>query len=255
MEGKGPVVSCHEAAGMEEKRQNMLDAEETKRLKAKQLRNTRPLVRNLNLDTITQELWDIQDECENIRWYTDSEDGEDSLINALYGDEDEAYEFKMAFGDLCAECERMQSDLEEEWVPESFDLFFVAIGAGDVEGGLLGWDSFEQDYYGLSCTDSFAEDETKKKLKQMTKDNLIAAARQCFKVYHAYIGLRNRYDNLKSAIDILRDQNTGYLQAVKEIEKLYEEASNEWNRYSDWSKGAREWKMYTDTLPPEAWIQ
>ncbi len=232
----------------------MVDAEETKRRKAIQLRYKKPIVKNLNIDTITQDLWDIQEECENVRWYTDSEDGEDSLINALSGDEDEAYEFKMAFGDLCAECERMFGDLREEWVPECFDIFFVSIGAGDVGGGLLGWDSFEQDYFGIDGIDSFAEDEAKKKLKQMTKDDLIAAARQCFKVYHAYIGLRNRYDSLKAAIDILRDQNTGYLQAVKEIERLYEEVSKDtWSR-NEWSKESREWKRYTDTLPAEAWI-
>lgn len=232
----------------------MVSAEETKRFKAKNLRYKKPIVKNLNLDSITQELWDIQEECENIRWYTDSEDGEDSLINALDGDADEAYEFKMAFADLCAECERMFNDLREEWVPECFDIFFVAAGTGDIYGGLLGWDSFEQDYMGISCTDSFAEDEAKKKLKQMTKDDLIAATRQCLKVYHAYIGLRNRYDSLKAAIDILRDQNTGYLQVVKEIEKLYEKViEDEWSR-QDYSKASMEWQRYTDALPPEAWI-
>lgn len=232
----------------------MVDAEETKRFKAKNLRYKKPIVRNLNLETISQDLWDIQEECENIRWYTDSEDGEDSLINALDGDEDEAYEFRMSFADLCAECERMLENLQEEWVPECFDIFFVAIGAGDAGDGLLGWDAYEQDYFGLSCTESFAEDETKRKLKQMTKDDLIAAARQCFKVYHAYIGLRNRYDSLKAAIDILRDQNTGYLQVVREIETLYEKVSeNEWSR-SEYSKVSREWNRYTDALPQEAWI-
>lgn len=232
----------------------MVDAEETKRFKARQMRYKRPIVKNLSIDTITQDLWDIQEECEDVRWYTDSEDGTDSLINALNGDEDEAYEFKMAFADLCAECDRMMNDLDDEWVPECFDIFFVSIGAGEFEGGLLGWDSFEQDYFGISCTDSFAEDEAKKKLKQMTKDNLIAAARQCFKIYHAYIGLRNRYDSLKAAIDILRDQNTGYLQVVKEIEKLYEDASKDkWSR-NEYSKESREWERYTDALPPEAWI-
>jgi hypothetical protein len=158
----------------------------------------------------------------------------------------------MAFADLCAECERMTDDLHEEWVPDCFDIFFVAAGAGD--DGLLGWDSYEQDYYDISPISSFAEDEAKKKLKAMTKDDLIAAARQCFKVYHAYMGLRNRYDSLKAAIDILRDQNTGVLQAVKEIEKLYEEASeSEWTR-NQYSKPSRDWKLYTDALPPEAWI-
>lgn len=232
----------------------MVDVEETKKFKAKQMRYKKPIVKDLNLETITQDLWDIREECEDVRWYTDSEDGEDSLINALAGDEDEAYEFKMAFADLCAECDRMMSDLDDEWVPECFDIFFVSIGAGEFAGGLLGWDSFEQDYFGISGTESFAEDEAKKKLKQMTKDNLIVAARQCFKIYHAYLGLRNRYDNLKAAIDILRDQNTGYLQVVKEIEKLYEDASKDkWSR-CEYSKESREWERYTDALPSEAWI-
>lgn len=233
----------------------MIDAEETKRWKAHELRYKKPIVRDLNLDFIRQDLWEIQEEYENVRWYTDSEDGEDSLINALNGDEDEAYEFKMAFSDLCAECDRMREDLQEEWVPECFDLFFVAAGAGDSYGGLLGWDSYEHDYYGISGCESWAEDNAKKKLKAMTKDELIAAARQCFRVYSAYIGLRNRYDSLKAAIDILRDQNTGFLQTVKEIERLYEEASKydngEWLK--NW-KASKEWEMYTDALPPEAWI-
>ena len=107
----------------------MIDTEETKRHKAIQMRYKKPIVRNLNLDFIRQDLWDIQEACEDVHWYTDSEDGNDSLINALDGDEDEAYEFKMAFADLCAECERMFEDLEEEWVPECFNIFFVTAGA------------------------------------------------------------------------------------------------------------------------------
>ena len=44
---------------------NMIDAEETKRFKAKNLRYKNPIVKNLNLVSITQELWDIQEECES----------------------------------------------------------------------------------------------------------------------------------------------------------------------------------------------
>ncbi|MGI6068921.1 MAG: hypothetical protein ACOYBE_00645 [Blautia sp.] len=231
-----------------------MSAEETKINKAKQLRYKKPIVKNLNLDKINEDLWDIQEECENIRWYTDSEDGTDSLINAFDGDEDEAYEFKMAFGDLCAECDQMRTDLKAEWVPECFDIFFVVAGAGDSYGGLLGYDAYEQDYFGISCTDAWAEDEAKEKLKRMTKDELIAAVRQCFKVYQAYIGLRNRYDSLKAAIDILRDTNTGILQVVKEIEKLYEAVSADVYTRDEYSKESRDWKWYTDMLPQEVWI-
>lgn len=232
----------------------MVDAEETKRFKAKQLRYKKPIVKNLNLDFIQQDLWDIQEACEDVHWYTDSEDGNDSLVNALSGDEDEAYEFRMTFADLCAECERLSEDIRDEWIPDCFDIFFVTVGAGETYGGLLGFDEYEQDYFGIGCSDSWAEDEIKKKLKQMTKDEMIAAARQCFKVYSAYIGLRSRYDSLKAAIDVLRDKNSGHLQVVKEIEKLYEAAAAEQDRYAEYSKEWREFKRYTDALPPEAWI-
>ena len=228
----------------------MIDAEETKRLKAKNLRFKKPICRDLNLDAIKNDLYDSMCESEDIRGYTASEDGEDTLINALAGDEDEAYEFKMTFADLCAECDRMQSDLEEEWIPECFDIFFVAAGAGEY----LGWDSYEHDYFGIDGTDAWAEDEAKKKLKQMTKDDLIQAIRQCFKVYQSYIGLRNRYDSLKAAIDILRDKNTGVLQVIREIEKLYEAANEKQGFYAEYSEEWKEFDRYTDALPQEAWI-
>lgn len=229
----------------------MLSPEETKRNKAKQLRYKKPIAKYVNLEYIQQDLWDIQEACEDVHWFADSEDGEETLVNALNGDEDEAYEFRMEFADLCAECERMFEDLQEEWVPDCFDIFFVAAGAGD----LLGWDSYEQDYMGIECAESWAEDESKEKLKRMTKDELIAATRQCFKVYQAYVGLRNRYDSLKAAIDILRDQNTGYIQVVKEIERMYEEAQTKQGEYAKWSKEWKEFERYTDALPQEAWIQ
>lgn len=232
----------------------MVNSKETKIIKAKQLRYKKSIVRNLNLATIKENLWDIQEACEEVRWYTDSEDGEDTLVNALAGDEDEAYEFKMAFADLCAECDRMIEDLQEEWIPECFDIFFVSAGAGDDFGGLLGYDSYEHDYFGINCFEAFAEDEAKKKLMRMTKEDLIVAVRQCFKVYTSYIGLSTRYDSLKAAIDILRDKNTGQLQVIKEIEKMYEAASLQQDWSTKYSKEWRKFEEYTDALPQEAWI-
>lgn len=230
----------------------MIDAEETKRNKARQLRFKKPIVKNLNLDFIKEDLYDIQEQCEEVRLYTDSDDGSDTLVNSLNGDEDEAYEFKMAFADLCAECERMREDLEEEWIPECFDIFFVATSSNNDE--MMGWDSYEHDYYGIGYSDNILRENAGIKLKKMTKDEMIEASLQCMNVYRAYIGLRNRYDSLKNAIDVLRDENTGVLQAVKEIERLYEQSvKDHWSR-DDWSKQSQELKRYTDALPKEAWI-
>lgn len=102
--------------------------------------------------------------------------------------------------------------------------------------------------------DAWSEDEAKKKLKQLTKDELIAAIRQSFKVYQSFIGLSARYDSLKAAIDILKDKNTGVLQAVKEIEKLYEAASLEQGIYAEYSKAWKDFDRYADALPQEAWL-
>lgn len=231
-----------------------MDAEETKREKARQLRYKKPIVKELNLETIIDKLWEIREICEDIHWYTDTD--EETLINALDGDEDEAYEFKMMFSDLCAECEQMFNDLKEGWVPEFFDKFFVAVGTGDSFGGILGFDSYEKDYYGIDCMDSFAVDEAKKALKRMTKDDLIEASMQCFKIYQGYIALRNRYDCLKAALDIIHDQNTGYLQMVKRIEEVYERAERDSSGFKyTCTRADQELDLILDNLPQEVWIQ
>ena len=64
-----------------------MTAEETKREKARQLRYKRAIVKNINIETITEELWDIQEECNNVQYYFDTED--DTLLNALDGDEEQ----------------------------------------------------------------------------------------------------------------------------------------------------------------------
>ena len=230
----------------------MSKAEEIRREKARQLRYRKPIVRDLNLQAIQNRLWEIQEECENVRWFEDND--EETLIEALDGDEDEAYEFKMMFADLCAECEQMQNDLSGEWVPDCFDIFFVAVGANDQYGGILGYDSFEEDYFGINGTDRYAEDEAKKKLKQMTKDDLIAASRQCFKIFQSYIGLQHRYDCLKATMDILKGQNLDFLQSIKEIEKAYD-AMWDGEYFKRYSKEEKRFEEITDNLPQTTWIQ
>lgn len=233
-----------------------MNAEETKRQKAQALRYKKPIVRDLNLDTIRAELWDIRDACEDVHWYFETDD--DTLLNALDGNEDEAYEFKMMFSDLCAECEQMSEDLVQEWIPDCFDRFFVAVGAGECYGGLLGYDSYEHDYFGLetSYLESIAEEESKKQLKTMTKDELIAVAGQCFRVYQSFIALRYRYDCLKASMDILRNQNTGYLQMVKQIEEVYDRADRESQGFRyDYGKEVQELNRLVCSMPREAWIQ
>ena len=117
-----------------------MTAAETKAYKAKQLRYKKPIVRELNIETIQSEFWDMISACEDIHWY---DNNEESLVNALDGDEDEAYEFKIAFSDLEAELEQFQADLEySEYVSEYFDILFPSVEAR-YAGGYLGYDQWE----------------------------------------------------------------------------------------------------------------
>ena len=228
----------------------MIDAKETKRRKAEALRYRKPLVKNINLDDIQYDICEISEKCDEVRYFVESD--EETLINALDGDEDEVFEFKMMFAELSADCERMYEDLQQEYVPECFDIFFVA-AAKDKD--MMGWDSYEQDYYGLSGFESSkAVEEAEKRLERLTKSQLIEASQQCFKIFYSYIGLRHRYDCLKAAMDILRDKNAGYLQMVKRIGELYKAAEKEeFKGYL--SEACREYDRLLACMPQEAWIQ
>lgn len=228
----------------------MLTAEDIRQKKARDMRYKKPIARDLNLDKIKNELWDIQSECEELRWT----ENQDALIDAMNGDEEEAYEFAMMYADLSADCERMSSDLEEEWIPDCFDRLFVAAGASDAFGGLYGWDSYESDYMPLGIgAESWAEDEARKQLKAMTKDQLIDAMRQCFRVYQSYISLRYRYDCLESSMGILRAQNFEHLQIIKDIEKTYTDLWKNGELYK-YSEETREFERLTALLPMDVWI-
>lgn len=232
--------------------EELLRADEMKRAKAKNLRYRKPLVKEINLEHIYDELGDIAAECDNIRYYLEMDD--DTILNALDGDEDDAYEFRMLFCDLSAECEQMYSDLQQEYVPEYFDDFFAAVGAGEVGGGLLGYDTYEGDYFGLGTYESgLAKEESKKRMERLTKAQLMEAVGVCLKVLYAYLGIRTRYDSLKAAYDVLRDQNTGYLKIVKQIEEAYEKAAED--RFLDWYPSVRKFDELINALPSEAWIQ
>ena len=229
-----------------------MNAEETKRQKSRAMRYKKAVVRGLNYEDISEGLYEIQEACEDVRWFTDGDD--DTLINALDGDEDEAYEFRMMFADLCAECEQMQDDLREAYVPDCFNDLFVAAGGAEHAGGMIGWDDYEHDYYGIGRYEvEWATGESRKRLLRLTKEQLIDATNRCLNVLYAYLGIRYRYDCLKASMDILRDQNTGYLQMVRQIEELYEKCAQD--GFYEYGEPVRQLDKMIEALPNEAWIQ
>ena len=211
----------------------MTKAEEKRMEKAKALRYRKPAVKDLNLASIQEQLTEIE----------------------------EAWEFKLAFSDLEGECERMREDLDRltEWdyddlVGDHFDVFFAGIGAASVGGGLWGFDEYEGDYFGLEpgWESEAAEREAAEKLKRLTKDKLIGLTGVAFRIAVNFLSLRHRYDNLKAAMDILREQNTALLQQVKAIEEAYEAATR--SEY-EWENDTGRFDALLRALPDRAWIE
>ena len=156
------------------------------------------------------------------------------------------------FADLCAECEQMWDDLNYEYIPEHFDDFFAAIGKGE---SILGWDSYENDYMGISGSyeEELAMQESRKRMSRMTKEQILDTAQRCFKIFKAYIGLKHRHDCLKSAMDILRDENTKYLEVIKRINELYNRANADdmFEYYDSW----RDFDDLVNQMPSTVWLQ
>lgn len=230
-----------------------MTASEKKAYKAKQLRYKKPIAKELNLDTIQSELWDMISACEDIHWY---DNDEESLVSALDGDEDEAYEFKMAFSDLEAELEQFQGDLETEYITDYFDIFFPAAKAR-YTGGYLGFDQYEGDYYGLEPYEyAFAETEATKKIIALTKKEILEIVGQCLKIAYQYMAIRYRYDCLDAAIEILRGENMDRIKLIKGIEEQYLIADKSSRGfYFNYDKEIAKLDEMLYQVPQEYWIQ
>lgn len=94
----------------------------TKAEKAKNLRYKKAIVSQLNFEEITSQLYDISSVCEEYQYYFSSDD--DTLLNALDGDDEQKQEFKMMFSDLSYECDSLRDIVNDTYVSEHFDDFF-----------------------------------------------------------------------------------------------------------------------------------
>lgn len=229
-----------------------MTAEEKKQHKAKQLRYKKPIASHMNLDFIREQIWNMGELIQDVQWFCNDED---NLVNAMDGDEDEAYQFKMAFSDLAAELEHFEYDLDNEYVPDCFDDLFPAARA-DFDG-YLGWDSYEGDYFGLQPYEyKYAEDEAEKRICRLTKKELLEAVGACLKVYSAYVALQYRYDCLEASLNILREKNLQVLKLFRAIEEQYEKAEAESDHF-EWKyhKEVYELDRMLSQVPQEYWIQ
>lgn len=230
--------------------------DEIARKKAKEMRYKKPMLRQMNLEAIREWGWDAQSAICDAAYAIEDDD---ILMDALGGATEEAFEFRAAFTALDGDVEKFMEDLGAQWVPECFDLFFVRCGKGGED--MLGYDSYEQDYFGIeSWMHGYAAEEAEKHLMRMTKKDLLDAAQQCFVVGFSYLALRRRYEDLQAALEVLRGENKGLHDALVGIEKLYDKAMREQeeNAAQGWQlsdRDQREFDRLCEQLPAECWIR
>lgn len=215
------------------------------------LRYKRPALASMGYDFMIREMWDIEEACADVQWYVDTD--EDTLINALDGDDEEAFEFKMAFSDLSAKAEQLMEQIQENVDDgDEFDDCTVALVGNRYN--VLGYDGDEEDYFSLtSYEEGLAMTEAGKRLMRKTKAEMIATVGQCLGIVMCYLDLRQSYDYLKATMDILRDENTSVLKTIKAINDAYDAAAED--NFMDWRDGARHFNLLLSELPERMWLE
>lgn len=228
---------------------------ESKAARAQELRYKRAALASMGFDHIRDELDEMRDTMATIHWWTDQDD--ETILNALDGDEDDAWEFKMAFSHLEARADQLFETIYElcryeDDFGQTYDDCTVALIGNRYR--TIGWDGFEEDYYALTGYESdLAQTEAGKRLMRKTKADIISTVGQCFGILIAFLDLRQQYDYLKATFDILRDENTSMLQQVKEIDAAYEAMVT-----ADWVERPNLEKRFDRllaALPDRAWVE
>lgn len=221
------------------------------------LRYKRPALASMGYDSIITELDEIYSACQDIQYYVDNDDG--TLLNALDGDDEAEWEFKMAFSDLSAKAERLYEHVYEEVRCQGHDGFervfndcTVAL-IGD-RYRVIGWDFEEEDYFSLTSYDEkLAFTEAGKRLMRRTKAEIIATVGQCLGILISFLDVRQQYDYLRATMDILRDENTSLLESIKEIDRAYQDAESV--GFYPWYQEVEHFDDLLKVLPERAWIE
>ncbi len=209
------------------------------------LRYKRPALQSLSYSDITDEIYNMCDYCEEIKWYVDND--QETITNALDGDEDEAYEFRMMFSDLEGKAEELNTALQEWDIRDSFDFCTVALLGNRYN--CVGYDTEEEDYFSLVSYDKkLATTEAGKHLMRLTKQEMISTIGQCLGILIAFLDIRQKYDYIKATLDIIRDSNTSRLDLIRDINEAYNEAAED-NFYN-----CKKFDRLIEALPQNIWF-
>lgn len=228
----------------------------TRQEKARDLRYKHAALESLGAEFLTNRLEEITVACDDVQYFMDSEGK--TLLDALDGNEEEAFEFKMMFADLAADAYRLSAQLYNDgFNQQDYDDVTVAM-VGEMYR-LVGFDSYELDYYGLcgSYEEEWAQDESRKRLMGKTKKDLLDCVKRSWCIFLAAFDLDQRYQHLKATMDILKGDNTAILAVIRDIETKYKAMMAKWDPVYKMVDGKAEveFNALLENLPDRAWIE
>jgi len=233
----------------------------TKAEQSKNLRWRKPALAGLNYWEISNKLDEIQEACGDIHW---AYDDDETLINAFDGDEEEAYEFKMAFGTLECEAYQLSETLLDTFrsyrddeeidgdIEKAFNDCSVALLGNRFNA--VGYDDFQEDYFHLTNYEQgLAFTESGKRIMRKTKAEMLSLIGQTMGIILSFQNVELKYEYLKATIDIFRDNNMSVLQQIKDIEKAYKLADE--IDFEEWNDRTKDFDRLVAQLPEKVWIE
>lgn len=231
-----------------------MDRDTIKAERSRNLRYKKPALSSLGFEALQSELEEIIENCDNVSYFLETDDG-GNLLEEMIGNEDESWEFRMAFSDFTASAEELSRAVYENGIePQEYDDCTVALIGNRYE--MVGYDSYEEDYFGLTRYEKeLAEREAGKRLMRLTKAEMLSTIGQNLGVLLAFLDLRQKYDYLKATMDIIRDENVSVLRTIKEIEAAYDRAEKAgFDRWYD-KAAVEHFDRLTACLPQRVWLE
>jgi len=222
----------------------------TKEQRTKKLRHKRPALASIEFELLSNELYEISGACGEVQYFFD--DNGETLLNALDGDDEAEYEFRMAFSDLSGKAEQLSYAIQDWNIREYFDTCIVALVGNRYK--TTGYDMEEEDYFSLTGYEQeLAYTESGQKLMRKTKQEIISIVGQCLGILLAFFDVRHSFDYLKATFDILRDENTSILKIVKDIEDAYNAAADK--DFISYYDETRRFETIISYLPDRLWLE
>lgn len=235
----------------------------------------------------------LEEMSEEFDFYVDDKDM-DTVLNAVNGDSDLAEEFLLLASDVQDQIERCKEmfteaahdvygrpslqdlmDATEKAEADgcafgdmpynndrAFDDCTVALLGSRFQFPMSGFDGYEMDFFPL--TDGYEQESAtqaaQKRLMRLTKAQIVDIVGKSVAIVLTFNDLRCSYDRLMNAYELIYGKNTKILDAIKEIESLYDAAMEAMKKPKRWRNDTEEYAIHRfesalEHIPPRMWVE